>query len=192
MKNESKLFKETGTKRDRLALLRSLAAATALALGFTACDFKSGDDGDPALTGGGLHHRKGEGRGDAHGARLRGQWLFRRRFLPVEDGRDGRRLQRHRKRHNFHLHARCGGRLGQYIKVSVTKTGYTGSKESEAVGPVTTPITWTEVDLSSIGKPFYNGNNPYAIKAIAYGGATGQEKFVAVGEDGKMAYWVTQ
>jgi hypothetical protein len=28
----------------------------------------------------------------------------------------------------------------------------------------------------------------YGIKAIAYGGATGQEKFVAVGENGKAAY----
>ncbi|GAB6392464.1 MAG: hypothetical protein MdMp014T_1837 [Treponematales bacterium] len=46
MKQNQRFFKETGTKRDRLAFLRGLAAATALAaalvFGFTACEEEFG------------------------------------------------------------------------------------------------------------------------------------------------------
>jgi hypothetical protein len=42
-------------------------------------------------------------------------------------------------------------------------------------------ITWTAVSNSTFG----TSNN--TIRAIAYGGTTGQEKFVAVGQSGKMA-----
>jgi hypothetical protein len=43
-----------------------------------------------------------------------------------------------------------------------------------------TGVTWTAVTDSAFGTSDING--------IAYGGG----KFVAVGKDGKMAYWVTQ
>jgi hypothetical protein len=49
MKQNQSFFKETGTKRDRLAFLRGLVTVTALAaalvFSFAACDKDSGDEG---------------------------------------------------------------------------------------------------------------------------------------------------
>ncbi|WP_461256300.1 InlB B-repeat-containing protein [Treponema sp. R80B11-R83G3] len=60
-----------------------------------------------------------------------------------------------------------------------TGTG-TGTGNGTGTGTGTGNMTWTAVTNSPFGTSYIN--------AIAYGGPAGQEKFVAAGYDGKMAY----
>ncbi|GAB6392105.1 MAG: Ig-like domain-containing protein [Treponematales bacterium] len=68
--------------------------------------------------------------------------------------------------------------LGKYIKVVVTMSGNSGAVTSAAVGPVTAAVNWTAVTDTGLTDAF-GGHG--SIRAITYGGAAGQEKFVAVG-----------
>jgi hypothetical protein len=79
--------------------------------------------------------------------------------------------------------------LGKYIKVVVTMSGNSGAVTSAAVGPVTAAVNWTAAADTTFGGMYGS------ISAITYGGAAGQEKFVAVGSGyngstyyGKAAY----
>jgi hypothetical protein len=67
--------------------------------------------------------------------------------------------------------------VGTYT-VTVSAEGYQ-SKTSNAV-TVISPLTWTAVTAA-------NNGGFGTINGVAYGGASGQEKFVAVGESGKIA-----
>jgi len=70
--------------------------------------------------------------------------------------------------------------VGSTITVTVSRAGYAGTKTSAPTAVVVRPY-WTIVTNSTFGSSDF-------IYSVTYGGATGQEKFVAVGASGKMAY----
>jgi hypothetical protein len=80
--------------------------------------------------------------------------------------------------------------------IGIAYGGATGQKKFVAVGnngkaaySATGTGTWTA--LTADQTTFKSESTYFDINAIAYGGAAGQEKFVAVGESGKAAYSAT-
>jgi hypothetical protein len=148
MKQNQKFFKETGTKRDSLALLRGLAAATALitALVFSFAACGGDDDGDPALTG----------TVTIKGTAAVGQMLTADTAL---EGSGTISYQWKRADTSGGAYSNIAGAAAQtytlaaadgskFLKVAVTRAGYSGAATSAAAGPVA--ISASVTNLASV------------------------------------------